>query len=106
MFDHRREAYLGFSVAARDLLEVSWDYFHGSSGHSGDPEPNVLDGLIDRKALVDFYGTKRASVAAATVIEQVRTYIFEDDGPDQYRAVQQAIDSYTVGARTDLGASS
>ena len=106
MFDHRREAYLGFSVAARRLLEASWEYFHGPGGHSGDPEPDVLDGLIEKKALVDFYGTRRASESAATVIEELRTYIFKDDGAEQYRAVQEAIDRYTRSARTDLGARS
>lgn len=106
MFDHRREAYLGFSLAARRLLEASWEYFHGPRGHLGDPEPDILDGLIDSKALVDFYGTRRASESAATVIEELRTYIYKDDGADQYRSVQEAIDRYTKGARTDLGARS
>jgi hypothetical protein len=106
MFDHRREAYLGFSVAARRLLEASWEYFHGPHGHMGDPESDVLDALLDSKALVDFYGTKRASESAATVIKQLRTYIYKDDGADQYRAVQDAIDRYTTSARTDLGARS
>lgn len=72
----------------------------------GDPEPDVIDELINSKALVDFYGTKRASESAATVIEQLRTYIFKDDGADQYTAVQEAIDRYTKSARTDLGARS
>lgn len=104
LFDHRRGAYLAFSAQARSLLEATFQYFHGAYGHSDpDPEPDVLDPLLEAKALLDLYCTEKTSEAGQVVIRALSDYIWRGSSAEHYKAGMQAIDAYARQARADLG---